>query len=211
MAQQTLEAAATEQRVAMTYDEWLAWPEAENRRSEWVEEEAIVFMPPKLVHALISMLLARLIADFVDLHDLGIVIATPAEMRLPTSAREPDIFFVKSENVWRLTAERLVGPADLAIEIVSPDSVARDRRHKFREYAAAGVPEYWIVDSRPGHHRADFYALDTEGAYRPILPDADGRVHSQVLPGFWLDPAWLWQDPLPKPRQLFRQIVPDAC
>ncbi len=210
MVQQTLEAPVVEQRVPMTYQEWLLWPESQTRRSEWVDGAAIVFMPPKLPHALMTTFLARLIADFSDRHDLGQVIASPAEMRLPASAREPDIFFVKTENLWRMTPERLVGPADLAIELISADSVTRDRRDKFQEYAAAGVPEYWLVDSRPGQHRADFYALGPEGLYEPIPLDAEGRFASGVFPGFWLDPAWLWQDPLPKPRDLLRRIVPDA-
>jgi Uma2 family endonuclease len=37
---------------------------------------------------------------------------------------------------------------DLAIEVVSEGRAARDRdyRTKRREYARAGIPEYWIVD-----------------------------------------------------------------
>lgn len=209
MVQQTLEAPVVEQRIPMTYQEWLAWPESQTRRSEWVDGEAIVFMPPKMPHAMMTMFLARLISGFSDLFDLGQVIASPAEMRLPTSAREPDIFFVKTENLWRMTPERLVGPADLAIELISADSVTRDCRDKLREYAEAGVPEYWLVDSRPDHHEADFFGLNPDGAYEPILLDAEGRVASRVLPGFWLDPTWLWQEPLPKPAEILRQIVPN--
>jgi Uma2 family endonuclease len=35
----------------------------------------------------------------------------------------------------------------LAVEVVSPDSVRRDYRHKRSEYATLGIPEYWIVDA----------------------------------------------------------------
>jgi len=31
-----------------------------------------------------------------------------------------------------------------------------------------------------------------------------------VLLGFWLDPAWLTQEPLPKPLAMMQQIAPDA-
>lgn len=34
----------------------------------------------------------------------------------------------------------------LVVEVVSPDSVKRDYRHKRSEYAALEIPEYWIVD-----------------------------------------------------------------
>jgi Uma2 family endonuclease len=36
--------------------------------------------------------------------------------------------------------------ADLVIEVVSPDDPRRDLEIKRREYAQAGIPEYWIVD-----------------------------------------------------------------
>lgn len=36
--------------------------------------------------------------------------------------------------------------ADLVIEIVSPDRPARDTEEKPRDYAEAGIPEYWIVN-----------------------------------------------------------------
>ena len=32
------------------------------------------------------------------------------------------------------------------VEVVSPDDPARDYRYKRSEYAAKGIPEYWIVD-----------------------------------------------------------------
>ena len=48
-----------------------------------------------------------------------------------------------TEHLDRLTDSHLSGPADLAVEIVSPDSLGRDRGDKFAEYGAAGIPEYW--------------------------------------------------------------------
>jgi len=39
---------------------------------------------------------------------------------------------------------------------------------------------------------------------------ADGRYHSSVVPGFWLDPNWLWQEPLPKVAPLLAAMPPRA-
>jgi Uma2 family endonuclease len=75
--------------------------------------------------------------------------------------------------------------------------VTRDREDKFYEYEAAGIPEYWIIDPRPNRRRAYFYQRDDHGHYQPVAPDAAGRYHSRVLPGFWLKPEWLWQEKLP--------------
>jgi Uma2 family endonuclease len=36
--------------------------------------------------------------------------------------------------------------ADLVIEVVSEDDPARDLVTKRREYAQAGIPEYWIIE-----------------------------------------------------------------
>jgi Uma2 family endonuclease len=101
----------------------------------------------------------------------------------------------------------LNGPADLVIEVVSDDSVARDRADKFYEYQAAGIPEYWIVDSRPGRTRADFYVLDAQGRYQPVPVDADGRYHATVLPGFWLQVDWLLDAEPPDVLQALSRIV----
>jgi Uma2 family endonuclease len=38
---------------------------------------------------------------------------------------------------------------DLVVEVVSPESGTRDRLVKPREYAAAGIPEFWLVEEDP--------------------------------------------------------------
>ncbi len=49
----------------------------------------------------------------------------------------------------KLLKELGIGMADLVIEVVSDDSVARDRADKFYEYQTAGIQEYWIIDPHP--------------------------------------------------------------
>jgi Uma2 family endonuclease len=63
------------------------------------------------------------------------------------------------------------------------------------EYELGGVREYWVVD--PGLKRADFYSLGGDGRFRRLEPDKNGVFRSLVLPDFWLNVEWLWQDPLP--------------
>ena len=41
----------------------------------------------------------------------------------------------------------------------------------------------------------------------PILSGKKGKYESLVLPGFWLQVEWLWQDPLPSPIQILAEIV----
>jgi Uma2 family endonuclease len=190
-----LEAQALPQ-LKMSYEEFLEWCN-EDMHAEWDAElgEVIIQMPPRDIHQTTIAFLHRLLGLFVDLFDLGKVGIAPFEVKLSPrgSAREPDIFFIAKENLDRLTDQRLAGPADLIIEIISPDSVSRDRDKKSKEYAAAGVREYWIIDPRPGKQRADFFRRNEVGQYELYATEDDERVEALVLPGFWLRPTWLWQ------------------
>ncbi|MDW8290080.1 MAG: Uma2 family endonuclease, partial [Armatimonadota bacterium] len=71
--------------------------------------------------------------------------------------RSPDILFVSQQNLHRLKPTYLDGPADLVVEIISPESEERDRTQKFSEYERGGVREYWLID--PEKRLAEFYVL----------------------------------------------------
>lgn len=187
-----------EQRIKMSYDDYIISVD-EDAHAEWVNGEVIFFMPPKTIHQRIVRFFADLLSMYAQLLNAGEVLSAPFEMRVTpeSNAREPDILFVANEHRDRLTELRLEGPADLVVEIISKESVGRDRGDKFYEYEEAGVPEYWIVDPRPGKQRVDVWTLSAEGQYQPIVPDEQGRYRSQVLPGFWLRADWLTQEPLP--------------
>jgi Uma2 family endonuclease len=56
----------------------------------------------------------------------------------------------------------------IAIEVVSEDSLARDREVKPRKYAAAGIPHYWRVEGNDGLPVVYVYELDpATAAYTP--------------------------------------------
>jgi Uma2 family endonuclease len=165
--------------------------------AEWVDGKLIAMSPPTSRHQELVIFLASSLRMFAEAHDLGTVIAAPFLMRLEPrpSGREPDVLFVAAANLERLTEKYLDGPADLVIEIISPESRARDRGEKFYEYEAARIPEYWLLD--PERKQAEFYRLDENGIYQPALP-AEGVYESRALPGLELQVSWLWQEPLPK-------------
>ncbi|HEY8599050.1 MAG TPA: Uma2 family endonuclease [Thermomicrobiales bacterium] len=212
LAQQPNEPAfAEEQRLPMSYDEFLAWAD-EDVHAEWANGEVIVFMPPSTKHQLVSGFLSTLLLLFARAFNLGEVLTAPIEMRAKPdgAAREPDILFLKTAHRERLTAQRLLGPADLVVEVVSSESVRRDRDDKFYEYEQAGITEYLIIDPRAGKERVDFYRLAEGGKYLAILPDREGRYHSTILPGFWFHPDWFWQEAMPDPLLTLAQIAPEA-
>ena len=82
----------------------------------------------------------------------------------------------------------LDGPADLVIEVISDDSVTRDRVEKFDEYLEAGVREYWVIDPRPGQQRALFYVLRTGCSCR------SGRTPTaRTARLWWQGCGWTWR------------------
>jgi Uma2 family endonuclease len=196
------------ERLKMSYDEFLAWA-GEDLHAEWVNGEVIIHMTAKQKHQGVAGFLYKLLSLFAELRRSGIVLTAPFQMKLAPDGpgREPDVLFVADEHRERVTENGVQGPADLVIEIVSDDSVTRDRVEKLEEYEHYGVREYWIIDPRARRPRADFYQLDERGQYQPVPIGADGRYHSKVLPGFWLKVDWLWADELPDTLFAFAEIA----
>jgi Uma2 family endonuclease len=135
----------------------------------------------------------------------------PFELKITPegNSREPDLMFISKANLNRLSDKRFSGPPDLIIEIVSNDSVHRDRVDKLDEYEAGSVPEYWIIDNRPGQHRAWFYQLDSAGHYQSIALETDGVYRSKTISGFWLRVEWLWAEKPNILRALAEVIGPE--
>jgi len=176
---------------SMTYEEFLNLAD-EDLPAEWVDGEVIVTSLARDRHQDIVRFLTAVLSVFVETHEPGAVRPAPFQMKLARSGREPDVLFIAQEHLDRLKATYLDGPADLVIEITSPESVGRDRGEKFYEYEQANIPEYWLID--PERKRAEFYRLDENGQYQ-LVPQEAGVYRSRVLEGFWLRADWLWQTP----------------
>jgi Uma2 family endonuclease len=200
-------AAGAPPRLRMSYEEYLAWAD-EDTHAEWVNGEVIVHMPATDAHQSIIGFLQALLLLYVTRLKLGRVFTAPFPMRLETtnSQREPDISVVLNDHLSCVRHQYIDGPADLVVEIISDESVRRDRYEKFNEYRRAAVPEYWIIDSRQGRMRADFYRLDERDEYELFATEDDERVESTVLKGFWLRPSWLWGDPPGDVLQAYLEI-----
>ena len=189
----------------MSYAEFLDWCN-EDTLAEWVDGEVIMASPASAVHQILVGFLLKVLDTYAEQHELGQVIAAPFQMKtgpeLP--GREPDLLFIARENLDRLEGVYLDGPADLAIEVVSPASRLRDRGEKLAEYEMGGVREYWVIDSE--EQRADFYVLAADGRYERRRTGEDGVYPSEVITGFRLRESWLWQQPLPKALSALREL-----
>jgi Uma2 family endonuclease len=189
----------------LTYEEFLTWCD-EDTWAEWVDGEVVVLSPASVRHQQLVDFLVQTLGVYVQAKGLGLLLSAPFQMKtgpdLP--GREPDLLFVARENLGRLKDRYLEGPADLVVEVVSPESRLRDRGEKFAEYEAGGVREYWLVD--PEARQADFYVLGPDNRYDRRRADAAGIYRSQVVEGLWVRPEWLWQDPLPPVLAVLREL-----
>ncbi len=170
--------------VPGTFEELLALP----GKAERVDGRILAVPPSNSDHSGIQLSIGGLLGAYVAHKGLGRVYGETFILRLNEGRqRSPDVSFFRTENLPRVRPTYAEGGADLVVEIVSPSSVRTDRIAKRAEYAAAGIEEYWIVD--PARGETEFLRLE-EGAYLPAPLDADGRVRSSTIEGFWVRPEW---------------------
>jgi Uma2 family endonuclease len=152
----------------------------------------------------LTVWLCVILAGFVEAKRLGKVYISRVAYRIGAKrGPEPDLGFVPKELEQSRQRGYIDGPPALAIEIVSPDSVARDYVLKRAIYEQAGVREYWILD--PDEKRATFLSL-REGHYEES-PPVDDVFTSLVLPGMRLDVRWFWDQSRPAAYEVLGQFL----
>lgn len=174
---------------------------------EWVRGSVYRLAPDHQEHQDMRRFLHLLLEAYFEVKSLGTVRHSPFNMRIRerSTARKPDLMVVLGENRHNLTPQFMDGPADICIEIVSADSIARDHGEKFAEYEAVGVREYWIID--PLHHEARFYRADRSGVFQSRKTNVDGDYMTPNLPGLTVPVHLLWQDePLPGPLAIVKSV-----
>lgn len=195
---------AIETESKISYEDFLT--QYEGKWAEWVDGDVIMVPAASAQHQDIGSFLESLLRLYVEFHNLGKIFRAPFQMKLGPDlpGREPDILYIASSHLDRLKDTYLDGPADMAIEIISRESIGRDRGDKFIEYEAAGVLEYWLID--PMRQQAEFYHIGTDNLYDLILPDEEGIYRSKTLTGLWIRVSWLWQKSLPSVVEVLREL-----
>lgn len=152
-----------------------------NRLIEFAAGEIEVLPMPTRRHQLIVRWL--FVALFAHLQRLGGLVLF-ALMRLqtrPGGFREPDILLLLQAEDPRNQEAFWLG-ADLVVEVVSPDDPERDTVTKREEYAAARIPEYWIVN--PLDETVTVLTLAGEQYAEHGVFRRGERAGSQLLDGF---------------------------
>lgn len=188
----------------LTFEEFLR--EFDGKHAEWYQGKVILVMANNRQNQAILSFLNALFALYFGFKPIGEFILAAFSMVVSDDLphREPDLIIVMNENRQRIKESYLDGAADIAIEIVSPESVARDYGKKFQEYELAGVREYWIID--PMRQIADVYLLGEDSHYHRLALNSQEQLVSSLLQNFALDPAILWREELPKGDELIQLV-----
>jgi Uma2 family endonuclease len=188
----------------MTEKEFVEWVD-DKTPAEWVDGEVIIMPPANDDHDDFIHWLRYVLQDFVDARDLGRVKGPEFTARFGRHRRRriPDILFVAKSREQIITRNHVEGPPDLIMEVVSPESTSRDWRDKYFDYEKAGVREYWIIDRNA--RQVEVYALGKTGKYA-LIKESKGKIHSLVLPGFYLRVQWLLGPAIPNRRAVLREL-----
>jgi Uma2 family endonuclease len=166
----------------LSFEEYLAYDDGTDNHYE-LEDGALILMNPSIgLHAIILTFLThnllneigRLQLPWIPLQLVGVRTAT-------RRSRLPDLCVVPLEQMqpYLNVSAVLESGVVLAIELVSPDSIKRDYRFKRAEYAAFGIPEYWIVD--PAEQKVTLLLL-VDGLYEETVYHGDDTIQSQTFP-----------------------------
>ena len=167
-----------------TEEDVIAIEAKHNRLCELVDG-TLVEKTMGLFESRIAAVLIMILGEFVEDHDLGIVYATDATMRiLPGIVRMPDVSFVS----WkRLPGRELPMEAipdlvpNLAIEVLSVSNTPKEMKRKLREYFEAGVEQVWFVDGE-----AETFEVFKNPTKSRMYADTQIVKGGKVLPGFEL-------------------------
>ena len=196
----TTAAIAAPPAAKMTLDEYLALEGEYLRDAVWeLVDGVLTKMPmPSVEHQCLvgqlyggieTHLSAAVPIPGIALCGVGVALS---QYRVPI----PDLVYVKVERMSILTARIVNGAPDIVVEVLGSLSQdrAKDLTRNRQWYAAAGIPEYWILD--PAHDTLTILQL-TAGRYteKAVLTAAD-TLTTPTLPGFALPLTRLFHDPV---------------
>lgn len=170
---------------------------------EYLDGRLVMHSPASRQHEEIFSFLLTLLRAYLDVRRTGIVLGSRYPMRLDARwSSEPDLL-VRQDKRHLLGRNRLEGAADLVIEIASDSDPGLDAREKLPRYRDAGIEEIWLLNP---FDRVVLVETKGPAGYTSRALES-GRLESVVLPGFWVDVAWFWQEELPSTLACLREML----
>lgn len=141
-----------------------------------------------LQEAFLAAWILRIIGDFAQTADLGIVLGADGMARLvPGLVRIPDVSFIGWDRFpgKLIPAQSMLSFAPhLAVEVISPGNTRQEMQRKLVEYFDSGSTLVWYVDPRSRTIR-----VFTSPENMTTLNEADTLDGGSLLPGFLLPVA----------------------
>jgi Uma2 family endonuclease len=177
----------------------------EDTKAELIDGDLIVHSPASPRHNDIAEFLRALILCFAQETKQGRVFGPDCLIRFSTARRfAPDGFFLKRQHIPDpLPQEYYETVPDLVFEVLSPSNWREDLHGKRPAYQEAGVKEIWFVDPEAEEVIAD----RRRGQAYTTRHLSRGKLTSIALKGFWIDVAWLWEQPMAEVLPCLRQII----
>ena len=171
-----------EGRTKITLEQFWALPEGPPDY-EFDQGEVMELPRPHGQHQRVLKRLLGFLDQYVSQNHLGEVWPEIDVELPPGRVYVPDLCYLGSERASHYSEEdgRIHGAPDLAIEIMSPSTMSRDRLRKFNAYFEAGVPWYWMVD--PQSLDLEEYRSTPEGYLRTASVEAGDSFQPGLFPG----------------------------
>ena len=166
----------------VSFAELSTWPD-DGRRWELYGGEPIAVPSPSWTHQRVAVELVTLLKDY-ERHAGGGVVAAPFDIVLSEyDVLQPDVVYfgaTKRAMLDPLQAGHIV--PDLAVEVLSRSTEARDRGRKMALLGSYGLPEYWLVD--PVSRVVEIYGLSIGGRLEQAQAfESPSIAASATLPG----------------------------
>ena len=163
----------------VTFAELQEWPD-DGRRYELYDGEVIVVPSPFPRHQRVAYHIGNVLGEY-ERRVGGLVFSVPIDIVFSEhNVVQPDVVFFRKERrhvIDMMDATRAA--PDLAVEVLSRSTEARDRGRKMQLLARFGVPEYWIVD--PVKNTFEIYLLRGSAYERVAALDEHEDVVSPTL------------------------------
>src|SRR6266516_5828126 len=168
------------QTTGLTYQDLLASPE-DNLRRELIDGELIVTAAPATRHQSVVLRLGSELLVHCDQFGGKVFVAPTDVFFSDTNVVEPDVLYVRPENVGRVEKKLVRSAPDLVVEVSSPTTRRLELVRKRELYERFGVPEYWFVDLDVD--RVEAYRLEDDRYASPTVLLRPNVLESPALPG----------------------------
>ena len=161
---------------------------------ELADGELYEMPPPNVDHQqLLGVIYATMWAHVVSTTPrLGRVLWGVGVVLSESTLLIPDLVFLSAERESLLRRNHIYGGPDLVVEALSSDR-QRDLTLKRGWYAAAGVPEYWILD--PVNDTLTILELSNGEYVERAVLDRDDILSTPMIPGYELALERVFDDP----------------